>query len=193
MGSVSPVLYRLVVPARHAKIHAGVQILGSCANFHYFIWKLKNSISAPKCTITAPKIRTWSLLLSKFGFHTHRLQNGGHPRLLARLPKSVHNLIGGGGRGGVWGGVLVGAPLPAQAMRAQVASGYTAANLILVISPMSLSFSFTSLCIAAAGQLSIKMLTPWVQNTQPTLEKTQTTHMWRFLLCPSLTEPSSIE
>jgi len=58
---------------------------------------------------------------------------------------------GGGGEGGGWGGgVLVGAPLPAQAMRAQVASGYTAANLILVISPMSLSFSFTSLCIAAA-------------------------------------------
>ncbi len=49
-------------------------------------------------------------------------------------------------------GVLVGAPLSAQAMRAQVASGYTAANLILVISPMSLSFSFTSLGIAAAGQ-----------------------------------------
>jgi hypothetical protein len=99
MGGVSPVLYRLVVlvPARHAKIHAAVQILGGRANFHYFLWKLKNSISAPKCPITAPKIRTWSLLLSKFSFHTHRLQNGGHPWLLARLPKSVHNLMGGEG------------------------------------------------------------------------------------------------
>jgi hypothetical protein len=26
----------------------------------------------------------------------HRLQNGGHPRLLARLPKSIHNPMGGG-------------------------------------------------------------------------------------------------
>jgi hypothetical protein len=86
MGGVSPVLYRLVVLARPAKIYAGVQILGGRANFHYFLWKLKNSISAPKCPITAPKIHTWSLLLSKFSYHTHRLQNGGHPRLWARLP-----------------------------------------------------------------------------------------------------------
>jgi hypothetical protein len=57
-----------------------------------------------------------------------------------------------GGGGGVRGGVLVSAPLPAQAMRAQVASGYTAADIILVISPMSLSSPFTFLCIAAAGQ-----------------------------------------
>jgi hypothetical protein len=34
---VSPVLYRLVVPARHAKIYAGVQILGGRVNFHYFL------------------------------------------------------------------------------------------------------------------------------------------------------------
>ena len=59
---------------------------------------------------------------------------------------------GGGGWGRVRGGVLVSAPLPAQAMRAQVASGYTAADIILVISPMSLSPPFTFLCIAAAGQ-----------------------------------------
>jgi hypothetical protein len=38
-------------------------------------------------------------MLSKFSCHTHRLQNGGHPRLWARLPKSVHNPMGGGGKG----------------------------------------------------------------------------------------------
>jgi hypothetical protein len=55
-----------------------------------------------------------------------------------------------GGGGG--GGVLVSAPLPAQAIRAQVASGYTAGDTILVISPMSLSSHFTFLCIAAVGR-----------------------------------------
>jgi hypothetical protein len=61
--------------------------------------------------------------------------------------------MGGRGRGVKGGGgVLVSAPLPAQAMRAQVASGYTAADTILVISTMSLSSHFTFLCIAAAGQ-----------------------------------------
>jgi hypothetical protein len=100
MGGVSPVLYRLVVPARPVKISTGVQNLGGCANFHHFLWKLKNSISASKCPITAPKIRTWSQLLSKFSYHTHSLQNGGHPRLWVRLPKSVHNPLGGRGGGG---------------------------------------------------------------------------------------------
>ncbi len=97
MGGCSPVLYGLVVPARLVKIHAGVQISGGRANFHYFLWKLKNSISASKFPITAPKICIWSLLLSIFSNHTHRLQNGGHPQLLARLLKSVHNPMGGGG------------------------------------------------------------------------------------------------
>jgi hypothetical protein len=97
MGGVSPVLYRLVVPARHAKIYAGVQIIGGRAYFHQFLWKLKNSISAPKCPITEAKIRTWSLLLSKISYHAHSLQNGGHPWLLASLPKSVQNPRGGGG------------------------------------------------------------------------------------------------
>jgi hypothetical protein len=41
IGSVSPILYRLVVPARFVKIHAGVQNLGGRANFHQFLWKLK--------------------------------------------------------------------------------------------------------------------------------------------------------
>ncbi len=103
MGCVSPVLYRLVVPARPVKISAGVQNLGGCANFYHFLWKLKNSISASKCPITAPKICIWSLLLSKFSYHTHSLQNGGHPRLWARLPKYVHNPLGGGGV--CWGGL----------------------------------------------------------------------------------------
>ncbi len=154
MGGISPVLYRQVVPARLAKIQAGVPISGGRANFHHFLWKLKNSISASKCPITAPKISTWSLLLSKSSYHTHSLQNGGHPRFWAKVPKSVHNPRGGGGeRGWVGGrGTLVSAPLSAQAMRVQVAPGYTAANLILVINPVPLSFSSTFLCIAAAGQ-----------------------------------------
>ncbi len=73
MGGVSPVLYRLVVPARPVEISSDVQNSCGRANFHHFLWKLKNSISAPKCPITAPKIHTWSLLLSKFSYHTHRL------------------------------------------------------------------------------------------------------------------------
>ncbi len=97
MGGVPPVLYRLLVPAWHAKIYAEVKIIGGHAYFHQFLWKLKNPISAPKCPITEPKIRTWSLLLSKTSYHTHNLQNGGHPRLLARLPRSVPNSMGGGG------------------------------------------------------------------------------------------------
>ncbi len=102
MGGVSPVLYRLVVPARPVKISADVQNSCGRANFHYFLWKIKNSILASKCPITALKIHTWSLSLSKFSYHVHRLLNGGHPRLWARLPKSVYNPLGGGG--GVWGG-----------------------------------------------------------------------------------------
>ncbi len=69
-------------------------------NIHHFLWKIKNSISASKCPITAPKICTWSLLLSKFSYHTHELLNGGRPRLWARLPRSGHNPVGGEGGGG---------------------------------------------------------------------------------------------
>jgi hypothetical protein len=79
----------------------GCLILWAHGNFHHFLWKIKNSISASKCPITAPKIRTWSLLLSKFNCHTHRLLNGGRPRLWARLPGSGYNPVGGvWGRGG---------------------------------------------------------------------------------------------
>ncbi len=86
MGGVSPVLYPILCARR---------------NFHHFLWKIKNSISASKCPITALKIRTRSLLLSKFSYWTHRLLNGGRPRLWARLPRSGYNPVGGGvGEGG---------------------------------------------------------------------------------------------
>ncbi len=61
MGGVSPVLSRQVVPGRPVKIPTDAQNLCGPANFHHFLWKIKNSISASKCPITAPKIRTWSL------------------------------------------------------------------------------------------------------------------------------------
>ncbi len=79
----------------------GWQILCPRLDFHHFLWKIQNPISASKCPITAPKICIWSLLLFKFGHHTHSPQNGGHPRVWPRLPKSVYNPVGGG-RGGVW-------------------------------------------------------------------------------------------
>ncbi len=80
-------------------------------NFHHFLWKIKNSISAPKCPITAPKICTWSLLLSKFSYYTHRLLNGSRPWLWARLPGSGHNPHGGAGGGGDGSGTQAGCPL----------------------------------------------------------------------------------
>ncbi len=94
-------LYQLVVLARLVKIPEDAQNSCGRANFHYFLWKVNNSISASKCPITTPKIRTWSLLLSKFSYHTHRLLNGGRSRLWARLPRSGHNPVGGVGEGGV--------------------------------------------------------------------------------------------
>ncbi len=99
MGGVSPVLYQPVVPERLVKISADARFSAPRGNFHLFLWKVKNSISASKCPITAPKICTWSLLLSKFSYHTHRLLNGGRPQLWARLPGSGHNPHGGVGRG----------------------------------------------------------------------------------------------
>ncbi len=87
-------------------------ILCARTNFHHFLWKIKNSISALKCPITALKIRTWSLLLSKFSYHIHRLLNGGRPRLWARLPRSGHNPHGVWGRGGCGGnGAQAGCPV----------------------------------------------------------------------------------
>jgi hypothetical protein len=103
MGRVSPVLYQLVVPAdmqkymRRSKLLAAAHIFTtSCENSN----SNPNSNSAPKCPITEPKICMWSLLLSKISYHTHSLKNGGHPWLLARLPKSIPNPIGGKGGGG---------------------------------------------------------------------------------------------
>ena len=146
MGGVSPVLYRLVVPARPVKISAGVQILCARTNFHHFLWKIKNSISASKCPITAPKIRTWSLLLSKFSYHTHMLLYGGRPRLWERGCQDLAIILLEG-----WG-ALISTPLLAQAMRHQVAPGCTAVDLVLFINPVSLSFSSTFLCNARAVQ-----------------------------------------
>ncbi len=80
------------------------QILCAHGNFHHFLWKIENSISASKCPIIALKIHTWSQSLSKFSYHTHKLLNGGHPQLWARLPGSGYNPVGGGvwGGGGLW-------------------------------------------------------------------------------------------
>ncbi len=73
----------------------------------------------------------------------------------------------------------------------QVAPGYTAANLILVINPVSLSFSFTFLCIAAAGQWSIKMLTPRVRDT-PLSAASQHARTSQFLLLGPLSPSLSL-
>jgi hypothetical protein len=86
----------------------GCQILCACRGFHHFLWKIQNSTSAPKCPITAPKIHTWSQLLSKFSYHTHKLLNAGRPRFWPRLPEFGRNPQGGvGGRGGVQAGSLL--------------------------------------------------------------------------------------
>ncbi len=77
-GRTLSVLYRLLVPARHAKIYAEIQIIGGRVYFHQFLWKLQNSISAPECPITEPKIHMWSLLLSNISHHTHSLEIRGH-------------------------------------------------------------------------------------------------------------------
>jgi hypothetical protein len=47
-----------VVPARLVKISALCQILCARLDFHHFLRKIQKSISASKCPITAPKIRT---------------------------------------------------------------------------------------------------------------------------------------
>ncbi len=78
----------------------GCQNLCARLGFHHFKLKIQNSISASRCPITAPKIRTWSQLLSKFSYNTHRLLNGGRPRFWPSLPESAIILRvckGGGG------------------------------------------------------------------------------------------------
>ncbi len=95
MGSVYPVLYWPVVRAQNL---CGCQILCARPDFHYFSLKIQNPISASKCPITAPKIRTWSQLLSKFSCNTHKLLNGGRPWFWPRSPETGHNPYG------VWGG-----------------------------------------------------------------------------------------
>ncbi len=68
------------VLARLVKISADCQIFCARLNSHHFLWKIQKSISASKCPITAPKICTWSQLLSKFSCNTFKLPNGGRPR-----------------------------------------------------------------------------------------------------------------
>jgi hypothetical protein len=58
MGGASPVLYRPVVPARPVKISADAQFSAPAQIFTISCEKAKNSISASKCPITSPKIRT---------------------------------------------------------------------------------------------------------------------------------------
>jgi hypothetical protein len=89
----------------------GCQILCTRRGFHHFLWKIQNSISAPKCPITAPKIRTWSQLLSKFSYHDHRLLNRGPPRFWARLPGFGYNPHGGVGGGGCGNRAQAGSPV----------------------------------------------------------------------------------
>jgi hypothetical protein len=94
MGGVSPVLYRPVVPARLVKTSADVKFSAPAEVFIIF-WEKSKIL----CPITAPKIRTRSQLLSKFSHYTHKLLNGGRPRLWARLPGSGYNPVGWGGCG----------------------------------------------------------------------------------------------
>ncbi len=78
-----------VVPARLVKISApGPNICGRIY-FHHFLGKSQKSISAYKCPITAPKIRTWSQKLSKFSNNTFKPIIGGHPRFWPRSLKTV--------------------------------------------------------------------------------------------------------
>ena len=74
MGGVSPVLYRTFYRHDLSKYLRSVQISAG-TYFRHFLGKSQKSISASKCPITAPKICTWSLLLSKFSYHTHKLPN----------------------------------------------------------------------------------------------------------------------
>jgi hypothetical protein len=59
-----------VVPARLVKISALCPNICGRLYLHYFLGKSQKSISAHKCPITAPKIRTWSQKLSKFSCNT---------------------------------------------------------------------------------------------------------------------------
>ncbi len=110
-----------VVPARLVKISALCQNLCARLNFHHFLGKSQKSISASECPITAPKILTWSQLLSKFSCNTFGLLNGGRPRLWPRSPemaKILHGECVGGGGGG-----LISTALLARASKHAVALG----------------------------------------------------------------------
>ncbi len=90
-----------VVPARLVKISALCPNICVRLYFHHFLGKSQKSISASKCPITAPKIRTWSQKLSKSSCSTFKLPNGGRPRFWPRslkMAKILHGeCVGGGG------------------------------------------------------------------------------------------------
>ncbi len=77
-----------VVPARLAKICALCPNICLRLYFHHFLGKSQKSISASKCPITAPKIRTWSQKLSEFSYNTFKLLSGGRPRFWPRSLKT---------------------------------------------------------------------------------------------------------
>ncbi len=92
-----------VVPARLDKISALCQNIRSRLYFHHFLGKSQKSISASKCPITALKIRTWSLKLSKFSCNTFDPLNRGRPRFWPRSPEMANFQqwgVRGWGRGG---------------------------------------------------------------------------------------------
>ncbi len=93
-----------VVPALLVKISApGPNICGRIY-FHHFLGKNQKSISAYKCPITAPKIRTRSQKLSKFSCNTFKPLNGGHPLFWPGSPEMANfqqwGVCGWGGEGG---------------------------------------------------------------------------------------------
>ncbi len=101
-GRPFPVVYRLLVPARHAKKWPNST---RKPKSQAAAWNFTNSCqitkinSAQKCPITEPKNCTWSLLLSSISYYTHDLQIRGHPQVLARQLKTVPMGYGVRGRG----------------------------------------------------------------------------------------------
>ncbi len=144
MGVLSPVLYRLFVPARHAKIHEATKIQAATWNFTNScqITKiLTRLLSVPSlnrkivndrcCCLISAVILTTSKLeaILKIWWNCWKLSQWGRA---------------------VGGGPLVGASTSAQAAGAQVASGYTPGDTIpWCYSSVSFSLS-TFLCIAVS-------------------------------------------
>ncbi len=110
-----------VVPARLVKISALCPNICGLLYFHHFLGKSQKSISASKCPITAPKIRTWSQKLSEFSFNTFTPLTRGHPRFWPKSLKTVQ--IQQWGVRGWGGGDLISATLLARACNARSSLG----------------------------------------------------------------------